>query len=218
MTGTGPHSHLELLNDVWHSADGITWIQDPSAPWEPRMGQAVASFNGKVWISGGWKRGSDPHDPHPYPDAYLNDVWCMTPVTASISVANGAWRQEGEPLDLKLVTSGLSGPITYQWRKDGSAIAGATTDAFHVDTATASDAASYTCEAKDQYGAVFTADAIEIQVFPAGSLPASSTILAVLGGCACLIVGIRTLLRRRPLLGGSRTGRPDVEFKRRSGI
>jgi hypothetical protein len=42
------------LNDVWNSADGITWNQSTaSAAFPERFGAAGTVYNGKMWISGG---------------------------------------------------------------------------------------------------------------------------------------------------------------------
>jgi hypothetical protein len=55
-------------NDVWRSADGITWIEvTPEAAWNPRAGHASVVFGGKIWILGGFTRQGN-----------LNDVWCST--------------------------------------------------------------------------------------------------------------------------------------------
>ncbi len=197
VQGSGPHASGGIFNDVWRSPDGVTWVQEASAPWEARLGHAVASFDGKVWVSGGWRPDSYPYDPDPHPAAYLNDVWCMSPVTVSVTAENGAWRQEGDALDLRMAVSGVSEPIAYQWSKDGAPIAGATAGTFRIESVTASDAGSYACQATDQYGAVFPAAPVPIEVFPTGSLPAPCVALAFLGVGACLILGIHTLRKRR---------------------
>lgn len=186
VVGTGHQIHYEYFSDAWRSSDGVNWASESRTPWSARAGHGTVSFHGGLWVAGGEDLDGN----------LRNDVWCMTPVTISINAVNGAWREEGAPLDLKLVTSGLSGPISYQWTKDGTAIADATTDAYHIDEVSPSDQASYNCQATDQYAAVFTAKAIEIQVFPEGSLPASGTVSVFLAGCACLTLGIVALFRR----------------------
>lgn len=181
--GSGHTGGDVFLNDVWYSGDGVNWIQEPSPSWVPRAGHAAASFNNKLWICGGayyvsgWPGGTT---------VMLNDVWCMTPVTVSVNAANGSWRQEDEALDLRMVTSGLSEPIAYQWMKNGAPLAGATTDTFRIDAVSLSDQASYTCQATDQDATVFTAEAIAIYVFPAGSLPAAGPVALVLTAAACV--------------------------------
>lgn len=45
-------------NEVWNSADGITWIQKPDALWSPRNLMGVVEFQGKIWLMGGYTSGS----------------------------------------------------------------------------------------------------------------------------------------------------------------
>lgn len=54
-------------NDVWHSSDGITWIQaTAAAAFPPRDQYTSFVYNNLMWIIGGNSNTS------PY---YLNDVW-----------------------------------------------------------------------------------------------------------------------------------------------
>jgi hypothetical protein len=55
-----------FYNDVWSSADGVTWTQHmPSGPtFAPRAGHEAAVFNGRMWVVGG----SDGNQRY-------NDVW-----------------------------------------------------------------------------------------------------------------------------------------------
>jgi len=69
ITGSGPGAYIVRLHDVWNSADGADWTQEPDAPWSPRAGHTVAVFDNKLWILGGWAQ--DPgKDSSP-----VNDVW-----------------------------------------------------------------------------------------------------------------------------------------------
>lgn len=47
------------LNDVWQSADGVTWINLPDAPWEGRGMQINNSVDdtGKMWMLSGANEG-----------------------------------------------------------------------------------------------------------------------------------------------------------------
>lgn len=56
-------------NDVWSSADGVTWMQlTANAGWERRMGHSatVDPSNTKIYLMGGLQPGTD---------TYMNDVW-----------------------------------------------------------------------------------------------------------------------------------------------
>jgi hypothetical protein len=54
----------QFYNDVWSSADGITWQQHvAAAPWEPRQYHEVAVFDDRLWVMEG------------YGGTNRNDVW-----------------------------------------------------------------------------------------------------------------------------------------------
>ena len=61
------------LNDIWHTSDGITWVQaTSSAPWQARYAHKTAVFNNSLWVLGGaYEEGSG----HYEYTAALNDVW-----------------------------------------------------------------------------------------------------------------------------------------------
>ena len=45
----------EFYNDVWSSADGLTWTMHlQSAPWHPREYHEVAVWDDKLWVLEGW--------------------------------------------------------------------------------------------------------------------------------------------------------------------
>jgi N-acetylneuraminic acid mutarotase len=52
------------FNDVWSSADGVTWTQHPTPPFAARAGHDCVAFNGRIWIVGGSSTGTS-----------FNDVW-----------------------------------------------------------------------------------------------------------------------------------------------
>ncbi|MHB0876640.1 MAG: Kelch repeat-containing protein [Anaerolineae bacterium] len=53
-----------FYNDVWSSADGVTWEQHTEwAPWMPRQYHDVAAFDGRLWVLEGWN------------ERNRNDVW-----------------------------------------------------------------------------------------------------------------------------------------------
>jgi hypothetical protein len=54
-------------NDVWSSADGVTWRRETAAaPWAPRLWFAAATYRDRMWVLGGWSN-------HPSTD--WGDVW-----------------------------------------------------------------------------------------------------------------------------------------------
>lgn len=59
-----------FLNDVWVSADGVTWERRANAPWTGRMGHQAIVYQSKIWIMGGLTM-----------DGFRNDVWSFTGIT-----------------------------------------------------------------------------------------------------------------------------------------
>lgn len=56
----------QFFNDVWSSADGVTWTRHTeAAPWHPRQYHDVAVWDGKLWVMEGYhQKGGN-----------RNDVW-----------------------------------------------------------------------------------------------------------------------------------------------
>ncbi|MEZ6144255.1 MAG: galactose oxidase [Planctomycetaceae bacterium] len=55
------------LNDVWSSADGVTWrLETEAAPWSPRLWFSSAVYRDHIWVIGGWSNN---------PSTNLGDVW-----------------------------------------------------------------------------------------------------------------------------------------------
>lgn len=46
-------------NDVWHSADGVTWHEVPNTPWAPRHAASVFVHDGALWMVAGNNMKSD---------------------------------------------------------------------------------------------------------------------------------------------------------------
>lgn len=85
---------------------------------------------------------------------YLPLAFASQPESATASL--------GDRLTFSATVSG-SGPVTYQWVKDGLVIAGANQSAFTVDAVGFSDAGSYVLRASNPLGAV-TSDAATLAV------------------------------------------------------
>ena len=77
------------LNDVWSSADGENWVQEPSIPWVPREYHAAVAVDGllgqELWVIGGISYVTDPVSGgvnyH-----FLPEVWVYGVVPARVSV------------------------------------------------------------------------------------------------------------------------------------
>ncbi len=72
ITPTGP---LRIyFNDVWKSADGVTWTEmTPEAPWEKRAGAVVVVKGDFMFLLGG--EAGFICAPEPCEPPYFNDVW-----------------------------------------------------------------------------------------------------------------------------------------------
>jgi len=65
MLGGSNEGTRRSYNEVWKSADGVTWtLVNESAPWSGRYWHTVAWFDNKMWLMGGMATGSE-----------MNDVW-----------------------------------------------------------------------------------------------------------------------------------------------
>jgi hypothetical protein len=87
------------------------------------------------------------------------------PATVSITARPSVTTQpvsqnidEGKSLSLSVSAVGVG--LTYQWKKDGSSITGATTSTLSIASATKSDEGSYVCEVAGSCGSVSTQAAV----------------------------------------------------------
>jgi len=72
----------------------------------------------------------------------------------------------GSPVSFS-TTAGGTGPFTYQWRKNGTAITGATASVYSIASASASNSGSYTCSVTGACNTVVTAAAtLSVNVAP----------------------------------------------------
>lgn len=55
------------FNDVWSSADGVTWKQETkAAPWHARLWFPAVVYRDRMWVTGGWSNN---------PSTNWGDVW-----------------------------------------------------------------------------------------------------------------------------------------------
>lgn len=72
-----------FYNDVWSSADGITWKQhSDAAPWKPRQYHDVAVWDGRLWVMEGYSQGV----------GNRNDVWHSADGVDWHEVKNTPWK------------------------------------------------------------------------------------------------------------------------------
>ena len=69
LGGYGPGFEGRYTNDVWSSADGLEWVRvTESAGWSPRRYFPAVSYDGKLWVLGGYNAGGELHDVWSSPD------------------------------------------------------------------------------------------------------------------------------------------------------
>lgn len=60
---TPDHPTRDYYDEVWSTADGVTWTRHADAPWAPRQYHDVAVFDDRLWVLEGYAGGN------------RNDVW-----------------------------------------------------------------------------------------------------------------------------------------------
>jgi hypothetical protein len=71
----------KFYNDVWSSADGVTWRRHvEAAPWTARQYHEVAVFDDRLWVLEGYNK------------ANRNDVWHSSDGVQWREVPNTPWR------------------------------------------------------------------------------------------------------------------------------
>eukprot|EP00931_Biecheleriopsis_adriatica_P063772 TRINITY_DN38688_c0_g1_i2.p1 TRINITY_DN38688_c0_g1~~TRINITY_DN38688_c0_g1_i2.p1 ORF type:complete len:458 (+),score=80.29 TRINITY_DN38688_c0_g1_i2:27-1400(+) len=51
----GGYGPAGALDDVWSSSDGSSWSREASGPWGTKVGPGLTSFDGYLWLMGGYK-------------------------------------------------------------------------------------------------------------------------------------------------------------------
>ena len=113
---SAPGGVFTLMNDVWYSADGATWTRAPAnADWPGRTRLKVVSFDGKIWVVGGYDG-----------DTRYRDVWfSVNGNTWTLATATAAWgakiSQSVAAYDGRLwLTGGYPGPKDVWYSDDGA--------------------------------------------------------------------------------------------------
>ncbi|MGC4123279.1 MAG: lamin tail domain-containing protein [Myxococcales bacterium] len=94
----------------------------------------------------------------------LTVTWAGTTALSISSQPTSATVAAGQPALFKVVAAGGTSPFTYQWRKGGAAISGATSASYSIASVVAADAGSYDVVVKDAAGASVTSQAATLTV------------------------------------------------------
>jgi hypothetical protein len=107
----------------------------------------------------------------------------------------GATVTEGDSHTFTVVAADGQPPYSYQWRKGGVAIAGATSASLTLDDLTAGDSGAYSCIVTDQADSV-TSNVAQLRVDLLTSMPAAGAFGLALMGMASALAAVRKLRRR----------------------
>ncbi|MDQ1256869.1 MAG: hypothetical protein QG656_1469, partial [Candidatus Hydrogenedentes bacterium] len=108
----------------------------------------------------------------------------------------GANVSEGDSHTFTVVAADGQPPYSYQWRKGGVAIPGATSASLTLDDLTAGDSGAYSCVVTDQAGSL-TSNNAQLTVQALTTMPAAGAFGLVLMSMASALAALRKL-RRRP--------------------
>jgi hypothetical protein len=123
-----------------------------------------------------------------------NPVGSLSSVAASLSVntpatidtqPQGALIKPGDSLTLSVASSGTA-PLSYQWYKNGIAIAGASSAGYAISGARDSDSADYTVAVSNIAGTVFSERAAVTVAVGVSIVTQPSSFTALLGGTTTL--------------------------------
>ena len=93
-----------------------------------------------------------------------NTFWDQTAQATGKAVGGTVFKDSTHYYHLFTVVASGSMPLTYQWKKNGVSISGATSSTYNIPSITGGDAASYTCVVTDVNGASVTSNAAVLTV------------------------------------------------------
>lgn len=153
-----------LLGSLTASVDGVTWGGIGAPPTYPGLQdiQSVAYGNGRYVAVGA--HGNPLAVPPVGNDAILVLPAPAPPIVTSPPAVRTV--AEGSRVTLDVTLDNPDTITTFQWRRDGAIIAGATLARHTIDSATAADAGRYTTDIRNAAGAVST-EPSELKIVPA---------------------------------------------------
>lgn len=88
MGGATTYPYTNCTHDVWYSTDGVTWTQATAAAgWAARSSFVAWSYNGKMYIGGGYDNSTSYNDVWSSSDGV---TWTQETVAAAFAVRRGA--------------------------------------------------------------------------------------------------------------------------------
>ena len=109
-------------------------------------------------------------------------------------ITGGGYIEEGSTLNLQMIDPTY---VSYQWKKDGVAIGGATSASYSISSVIADDSGSYSCDVDDETKAIITLGPVPVTVVAAGSLPVAAFGGLALAAMACVGAGAMAIRRRK---------------------
>jgi hypothetical protein len=169
---TGPNYDVWTINKVGNSIyvggagganlmafDGTAWRTVDGGTDGPVFG--VEELNGRAWVGGNFLTASG--EPSAYFTSYIADI----PVSITTSPA-GATVCEGGSVTLSVAATGTA-PITYQWKRNGVDVAGATAPTLNLNPVNAGNAGNYTVVVRNSCSNA-TSGAAAVVVNPAAAI------------------------------------------------
>lgn len=156
-----------FLGSFYASTDGAAWapIATPPPLDSSRHMFAIAYGNGRYVATGS----TMPTSPPFVGTALIATlVTPAAPVFATAPVDRAA--PEGAPVTLSVTVEGSAAGLTYQWRRAGVALAGATTANYTIAAMRAADVGLYTVEVRNAFGST-TSDPALLTIGPATVAP-----------------------------------------------
>ena len=98
------------FNDIWSTANGTDWIREAAtSTWNPRRSFSLETFNGKIWLIGGWSP----------VDGYDTDIFTSTDaVNWSVATTSARWsNREGQVVRVFNNKLWLMGGVNYDEHK-----------------------------------------------------------------------------------------------------
>ncbi len=141
-----------FLGSLQASFDGLTWNPLATNPTVNAQIFDIAYGNGRYIAIG------RDNNPGAAPDLVLRLTATAAPAFSTPPTDRALL--EGEPLSFSVTMANVDPTITFQWRRDGQPIAGATSATFNIARTTLADAGRYSVEARNALGTTVSHTAV----------------------------------------------------------
>lgn len=141
-----------LLGPLLASVDAVAWAPLATLPATNAYLTDIAYGNGRYVAIGSGNNSAGPRDVVVRLTAAAPPTFSTPPADRTVLV--------GDALTLSVAMANNDPAMTFQWRRDGQVIAGATAATFTIPRAATTDAGSYTVEARNALGTTLSHAAV----------------------------------------------------------